>query len=109
MKRQKEQKRKEEPPESFVREPSAPSFAEIDAAYAVLREVSQRASQGEQLDEEINRAFLRLRELQEQQAEAMLAGFRWELEPGEGWKALARAREILGDDESLARNDESGS
>ncbi len=75
---------------------------EIDRLYAEIRELMSRSAAGNGGDERIRDRFSRLRELQEEEADAMEARFRarHRLQPGEGRKALERARQII-EDESL--------
>jgi len=74
---------------------------EIDRLYAELRELMTRAGAGDGRDEQIRDRFSRLRKLQEEEADAIEVRFRarHRLRPGEGYQALERARQIIGDED----------
>lgn len=75
---------------------------EIDDLYSEIRELMARSAAGDDLTVQVERRFRRLRELQEEEADAMEAVFRdrHRLQPGEGFRALERARKIIDEDES---------
>ncbi len=80
--------------------------AEIDRLYAQLGELVTQAQtgSGNGLDEQIREQFRRLRRLQKEEADALEARFqeRRQLRSGEGWQALERARQIIGDEDPTA-------
>jgi hypothetical protein len=69
----------------------------IDTLYAELRPLMSRAACDPSLKEEVQAKLSRLRLLQSEEADEMQKRFEAGLllKPGEGWKALERAREIL--------------
>ena len=75
---------------------------EIDRLYAQIGELMAEAQSGggNGLDEQIRERFRHLRKLQKEEADTLEARFqeRRQLQPGEGWKALERARRILRDE-----------
>ncbi len=80
--------------------------AEIDRLYTRIGELMAEAQSGggDGLDEQIRERFCRLRQLQKEEADALEARFqeRRQLQPGEGWQALERARQIIRDEDPTA-------
>ncbi len=80
--------------------------AEIDRLYAQIGELMTEAQtdSGNGLEEQIRERFRHLRQLQSEEADALEARFqeRRQLRSGEGWQALERARQIIGDEDPTA-------
>ncbi len=80
--------------------------AEIDRLYAQIGELmaQAQAAGGNGLDEQVRERFRRLRRLQKEEAEVLETRFQEQrqLRPGEGWQALERARQIIGDEDPAA-------
>lgn len=74
---------------------------EITSLYAELGDLMARSDDETGLEEAIETRFRKLRQLQTAEADAMQAAFESQrhLAPGRGWRALERAREILGDED----------
>jgi hypothetical protein len=83
----------EEPDHSAV----ASTGDEMDRLYAELRALMARSSTGSEHEQQIQDHFIRLRKLQEKEADALEARFRAQrrLRPGEGHEALERAQRII--------------
>ena len=82
--------------------------AEIDRLYAQIGELMTQAQtgSGNGLEEQIRERFRRLRRLQKEEADVLEARFqeRRQLQPGEGWEALERAQQIIGDEDPTAKD-----
>jgi antitoxin component of MazEF toxin-antitoxin module len=75
--------------------------AEIDDLYGELRDLAKRAADGDDLAGEIETRTRRLRELQAEAADAIEARFlaSRHFSPDRAREALAKARQILGDED----------
>jgi C4-dicarboxylate-specific signal transduction histidine kinase len=69
----------------------------ISALYAELHELISRQNAEPHVEDQIRRRFAELRSLQEEEADEIRQRFETNaaLKPGEGWKALREARELL--------------
>lgn len=90
-----------QPPSSREQDREVSAKDEIYSLYAELRELMVRSEDEPDLEEEMESRFRRLRQLQTAEADAMHAAFESgrHLAPGRGWRALEKAREILGDED----------